>query len=49
MLNALDSRDHDVDYYFASRLQGEPSDGMNDTHFHIFEPRSLRLSLRYAF
>ena len=49
VLNALDSRDHDVDYYFASRLQGEPADGVNDIHYHVFEPRSLRLSLRYGF
>lgn len=49
VLNALNSRDHDIDYYFASRLQGEPAGGVNDIHFHVFEPRSLRLSLRYAF
>ncbi len=48
-LNALNSRDHDIDYYFASRLQDEPADGVDDIHFHIFEPRSLRPSLRYAF
>ncbi len=49
VLNALDSRDHDIDYYFASRLQGEPASGVDDVHFHVFEPRSLRLSLRVAF
>ena len=49
VLNALDSRDHDIDYYFASRLQGEPAEGVDDIHYHIFEPRSLRLSLRYRF
>lgn len=48
VLNALDSRDHDIDYYFASRLPGEPADGVDDIHYHVFEPRSLRLSLRYA-
>ena len=49
VLNLLDSRDHDIDYYFASRLQGEPAEGFNDIHHHVFEPRSLRLSLRYGF
>ena len=49
MLNVLDSRDHDVDYYFASRLQGEPADGVNDIHYHVFEPRSLRASFQYKF
>ncbi len=49
VLNALGSRDHDIDYFFPSRLQGESADGVNDIHCHAFEPRSLRLSLRYAF
>ncbi len=49
VLNVLDSRDHDVDYFFTSRLQGEPDTGVDDIHYHVFEPRSLRLSLRYAF
>ncbi|MGN2246871.1 TonB-dependent receptor [Frateuria sp. GZRR35] len=49
LLNALDSHDHDIDYWFASRLQGEAPQGVEDVHFHIFEPRSLRLSLRYRF
>ncbi|WGL15694.1 TonB-dependent receptor [Microbulbifer bruguierae] len=49
LLNLLDSRDHDVDYFYASRLPGEGSDGAEDIHYHIFEPRSLRASLRYQF
>jgi outer membrane receptor protein involved in Fe transport len=48
-LNAFDSRDHDVDYFYASRLAGEPIEGVDDVHFHIYQPRSLRLSLRLAF
>ena len=48
LLNALDSRDHDIDYWFASRLQGEPTTGVDDVHYHVFEPRSLRLNLRYG-
>ena len=49
VLNALNSDDHDIDYFYASRLPGEPSDGVEDFHFHVFPPRSLRLSLRYSF
>ncbi len=49
VLNALDSADHDIDYYYASRLSGEADDGVLDTHYHAFEPRSVRLSLRIAF
>ena len=46
LLNAFDSKDHDVDYYYASRLPGETA-GVDDLHFHVFEPRSLRLTLGY--
>ena len=49
VLNLLDSNDHDVDYFYASRLQGERDAGIEDIHYHVFPPRSLRLSLRYMF
>lgn len=49
VLNALDSDDHDIDYFYASRLQGEPAEGVEDVHFHVFPSRSLHASLRYAF
>ncbi|WP_299594674.1 TonB-dependent receptor [uncultured Microbulbifer sp.] len=49
LLNALDSGDHDVDYFYASRLPGEGAEGVEDIHYHIFEPRTLRASLRYSF
>ena len=49
LLNLLDSKDHDVDYYYASRLPGEPAEGVEDLHFHVFEPRSVRFSLALKF
>jgi hypothetical protein len=49
VLNLFDSRDHDIDYFYASRLPGEPVEGVEDLHFRAFEPRSLRLSLNYRF
>lgn len=49
LLNALDSKDHDIDYFYASRLPGEPADGVEDVHYHVFEPRSLRLRLTRRF
>lgn len=49
VLNLLDSGDHDIDYFYASRLAGEPAGGVEDIHFHPFEPRSVRLSMRYRF
>lgn len=46
LLNALDSDDHDIDYYYESRLTTEPSGaGIEDIHYHILEPRTLRISL----
>lgn len=49
LLNAFDSDDHDIEYFYASRLPGEPEAGVEDVHFHTFQPRSVRLSLRYTF
>ncbi len=49
LLNALDSNDHDVDYFYASRLQGESAEGVEDIHYHVFPSRSLRLSLSWRF
>jgi hypothetical protein len=30
-------------------LPGEPTDGIEDIHFHIFEPRQLRLQATWLF
>jgi outer membrane receptor protein involved in Fe transport len=49
VLNLFDSGDRDIEYFYASRLPGEPADGIEDRHFHPFEPRALRLSLGYRF
>ena len=49
VLNLLDSDDHDIYYFYASRLPGEPADGVEDIHFHIFEPRQIRLQATWLF
>ena len=49
VLNLLDSNDHDIDYYYASRLPGEPGAGVDDIHYHILEPRTLRFYVSYLF
>jgi len=49
VLNLFDSDDHDIDYFYASRLSGEPAEGVEDTHYHVFEPRQLRLSMGWRF
>ncbi len=43
--NLLNRRSSQVDYFYTSRLQGEPAAGVSDVHFHPVEPRSLRLAL----
>lgn len=49
VFNLFDKRASDIDYYYASRLPGEAAEGVNDRHFHPVEPRSVRLTLAYAF
>ena len=49
LLNVLNSKAHDIDYYYASRLPGEPVGGVDDIHFHSFEPRALRVTVAYQF
>lgn len=48
VLNALDSTDHDIDYYYASQLAQEAS-AVEDVHYHPLEPRNIRLSLEMEF
>ena len=45
LFNVLNSGDADISYYYASRLPGEPADGVEDVHFHPMEPRTLRGSV----
>ena len=49
ILNVFDSGDHDIDYFYRSRLEGEPADGFDDIHFHPVEPREFRGTLSYTF
>ena len=48
VLNLLDARASDIQYYYASRLPGEASGGTTDVHFHPVEPRQLRISLGWG-
>jgi outer membrane receptor protein involved in Fe transport len=47
--NLLNAEVSDIDYYFASRLPGEPLSGVNDIHVHPAVPRTLRVSLIVGF
>jgi hypothetical protein len=49
VLNILNAQVSDIDYYYASRLPGEPSGGVEDIHFHPTQPRSARLSIVFGF
>ena len=43
--NLLDAKVSDIDYYFASRLPGEPLGGVDDIHVHPAVPRTFRVSM----
>ena len=45
VFNLLDSRASDIDYFYTSRLPGEPLAGVDDVHTHPSEPREVRVSL----
>jgi outer membrane receptor protein involved in Fe transport len=49
IFNLFDRKASDIDYYYASRLAGEPAEGVADRHFHPVEPRTLRLTLQAKF
>ena len=40
VLNLFDARDSDIDYFYRSRLPGEPPDGVDDIHTHPVAPRT---------
>ena len=45
VLNLFDSDDRDIEYFYASRLAGEPLEGVEDRHFHRLEPQQVRVTL----
>ncbi|MET0265003.1 MAG: TonB-dependent receptor plug domain-containing protein [Duganella sp.] len=47
--NLFDRQASDIDYYYPSRLAGEPAEGVSDVHFHPVEPRTVRLTLHHRF
>ena len=49
VFNLFDRQASDVDYFYASRLRGEPLAGVEDIHFHPVEPRTLRVGLSARF
>jgi hypothetical protein len=49
VFNLFDRKASDIDYFYTSRLKGEPAAGVDDLHFHPVEPRSVRLTVDAAF
>jgi hypothetical protein len=49
VFNLFDSNVSDIDYFYTSRLRGEPLGGMDDVHTHPALPRSARVGLQLTF
>lgn len=49
VFNLFNARDSDVDYFYTSRLPGEPLRGIEDIHTHPALPRTVRVTLALAF
>ncbi|HXV64258.1 MAG TPA: hypothetical protein VEK15_26390 [Vicinamibacteria bacterium] len=43
VFNLFDEEANDVDYFYESRLPGEPVVGVADIHFHPLQGRSVRV------
>jgi hypothetical protein len=49
VFNMFNAKVSDIDYYYTSRLPGEPADGVADIHSHPAEPRTWRVALQATF
>lgn len=49
VFNLGSSQASDIDYFYRSRLPGEPEEGVDDIHFHPVEPRTVRLGVGWRF
>lgn len=49
LFNAFNARVADIDYFYTSRLPGEPAGGVDDLHTHPVEPRTLRAGVKLTF
>jgi outer membrane receptor protein involved in Fe transport len=47
--NLFDSKVADIDYFYTSRLPGEPLEGVDDVHTHPSIPRTGRVALEVRF
>ena len=49
VFNLFDSNVSDIDYFYTSRLPGEPLGGVDDIHLHPSIPRAARVTLQVSF
>ena len=49
VFNLLNAQANQIDYFYTSRLPGEPAGGIADRHFHPVEPQMVRFTLTKAF
>jgi outer membrane receptor protein involved in Fe transport len=49
VFNVLNAQGSEIDYYYRSRLPGEPLDGVADIHFHPTLPRTAHVNLVVGF
>jgi outer membrane receptor protein involved in Fe transport len=49
IFNIFDADASDIDYFYASRLPGEPAAGIEDVHTHPALPRSARIGIHFQF
>jgi outer membrane receptor protein involved in Fe transport len=49
VFNLFNAQVSDIDYFFTSRLPGEPLAGVDDIHFHPAVPRTVRIALVVGF
>ena len=49
VFNLANRKVNDIEYFYVSRLPGEPAAGVSDRHVHPVEPRSFRLTATVRF
>ena len=49
LLNAFDSDDDDIDYFYETRFPGEPAGGVLDRNSRVVEPRQVRIGVKKTF
>ena len=49
VFNLFDRKANTIDYFYTSRLRGEPAAGIDNIHFHPVEPREFRFTVTANF